>query len=225
MTALLVILMVIALVAIDATRLYLKRHRAPVGIEGCQVLAFAQANPPRGLFLDKSHTWVRVADSGEVRVGIDELLAQATGGADSVKLPDLGKKVRRGEPLATLRWRDGRSMAVPSPIDGTVITSNDALESSPGELTADPYGSGWLSALWPADHAAALKPLVVGEASKRWMDREIQRFSDFLAVRSTAVPGLAMAADGAHPAVGSARVLGDEAWQDFQREFSAVVEN
>lgn len=221
MTALLVILTVVMLVVVDAIRLYVKRHKEAVNQIGVPVLAFAQANPPRGLFLDGSHTWIRMADSGEMRVGVDELLAQALGGADRVDLPELGTKLRRGEPLATI-WKNGRKMTVASPVDGTVVTSNDTLEMMPAEVSTDPYGNGWLSTVWPIEHREALKPFTMGEAGKRWMDREVQRFSDFLAGRATGQPGLALAADGAHPAVGSASLLDDSAWKDFQKEFASV---
>jgi glycine cleavage system H protein len=224
MTALLVILTVVLLVALDATRLYLKRRKEMATHVAQPVLAFAHANPPRGLFLDGSHTWIRMSDSGEMKIGVDELLAQALGGADRVELPELGTKIRRGEPLATI-WKNGRKMTVASPIDGTVVTSNDSLEQVPGDLGADPYGSGWLTSIWPLEHREALKPFTMGEAGKRWMDREIQRLSDFLAARATGQPGLALAADGAHPAVGAVSVLEDDAWKDFQREFASVREN
>ncbi len=221
MTALLVILTVVLLVAVDATRLYLKRRRQTENHVAPPVLAFAQPNPPRGLFLDGSHTWVRLADSGEMRIGVDELFAQALGGADKVDLLNLGTKVRRGEPLAAL-WKNGRKMTVPSPVDGTVVTSNDFLENMPGELATDPYGNGWISCVWPVEHREALKPFTMGEAGKRWMEREVQRLSDFLAARVTGQPGLALAADGAHPAVGAAAHLEDDAWKEFQREFASV---
>lgn len=223
MTALLVILTLVMLVAVDATRLYLKRRKEIETHIAQPVLAFAQANPPRGLFLDGSHTWIRLSDSGEMRVGVDEVLSQALGGVDRVELPKLGTKVRRGEPMAIL-WKNGRKMTVSSPMDGTVVTSNDFLNSMPGDLAADPYGSGWLTTIWPIEHREALKLFTMGEAGKRWMDREIQRLSDFLAARVTGQPGFALAADGAHPAVGAASMLDDEAWKEFQREFASVRE-
>ena len=69
------------------------------------------------------------------------------------------------------------------------------------------------------------KVLKLGEAGKRWMEREIQRLSDFFASRVTGQPGFALAADGAHPAVGAASILGDDAWKEFQGEFASVRES
>ncbi len=223
MTALLVILTVVILVAVDAARLYLMRRKEIETRVARPILAFSPANPPRGLFLDGSHTWIRLSDSGEMRVGVDELLSQALGGADRVELPTLGTKVRRGEPMAAI-WKNGRKMTVSSPVDGTIVTSNNFLNSMPNDLGADPYGSGWLTTIWPIEHREALKPFTMGEAGKRWMDREIQRLSDFLAARVTGQPGFALAADGAHPAVGAASILEDDGWKEFQREFAAVRE-
>jgi glycine cleavage system H protein len=221
MTALLVVMTIVILVAADATLILLKRHKAAMNMTAAPVIPFASANPPKGLFLDGSHTWVRMTDSGELRVGVDELLAQALGGADRVELPKLGSQISRGQTLVRI-WRKGRRLSVPSPVDGTVVTSNSCLEQSPSEVAEDPYGSGWLSSIWPIDHREALKPMNVGESGKRWMEGEVLRFSEFLAGSSSREPGLAMAADGAHPAVGAALALGDEAWADFQKNFAGT---
>ncbi len=223
MSAMLVLVIVVLAVAADAIRLAVKRRRNKSRVAGAPVTPFVRANPPRGFFLDGGHTWIRLTDAGELRVGVDELLSQALGGADRVELPRLGTKVRRGEPLAVL-WRQGRKLAIASPVEGTIVTSNDGLDTMPGDVFTDPYGSGWLTSLWPTDHRQALNVFTLGEAGQRWMEREIHRFSEFLAAHGAGGSNLALAADGAHPAVGAALALQDESWSEFQREFASSRE-
>jgi glycine cleavage system H lipoate-binding protein len=216
MTALLVIAFVAILVSIDLGRLWLRRRREAAVRGGAPVRPFAPLMLPRGLFLDHSHTWVRLVESGEMRLGVDELLAQVTDGADRLELPAPGVTVRRGEPIATI-WRRGRRLPVPSPVSGTVVTSNHGLLQYPRDLAEDPYGAGWLTLLWPTEHREALKPLQVGEAARKFMNRELERLKEFLSVRQ----GLALA-DGAQPVVGAALHLDDKGWEEFGREFAQV---
>ncbi len=180
---------------------------------------FADLCLPRGLFLGSGHAWARLANSGELKLGVDEFLAQALGGCDSVELPEPGSKLTKGAPLATIS-RLRRRIVVPSPIDGTVVATNSTVSRVPSALNADPYGSGWLASVWPVDHAEAIKSLRVGERAFKWLEREVERFTDFLAMRTAPKLVGATIPDGARPVVGAALVLDDEAWEEFTREFT-----
>jgi glycine cleavage system H protein len=217
MTAILVVLTLVFFVSLDAFRLYLERRREARSRELAPVRPFAPVALPRGLFLDRSHTWARMTDSGALRVGIDELVTQAVGSADSIKLPLAGQPVRRGEPLATL-MRKGRRLSIPSPVDGTVVSSNTNLLRSPQLLADDAYGAGWLVSIWPVEVREALRAFSVGEAARRLLEREIQRLGDFLTLHSTPATAPALA-DGAHPIVGATSHLDERGWREFQREF------
>jgi glycine cleavage system H protein len=220
MTALLVVLTVVTIVGVDILRLWLRRRQAGAAAVA-PARAFSPVSVPRGLFLDRSHTWVRLTESGEMRVGIDELLAQALDGADKVELPKAGTELQRGQRLAVL-WRRGRKLEVVSPINGTVVAQNRSLVQLRSGLLNDPYGAGWLVAAWPTEHREALRELSVGEAGRRWLEREVGRFVDFLSARTGhATMGMALA-DGAVPATGCALALDDEAWGEFQEEFASV---
>ena len=221
MTALLVVLTVVVIVGIDVMRLWMRRRKLGEAAATQQVRPFAPVAVPRGLFIDRTHTWVRVTESGEMRVGIDELLAQAMDGADRIDLPEAGSELKRGEAMATL-WRRGRKLTVPSPIDGTVVASNRGLARLRNVLASDPYGSGWLLAAWPLEHREALKELSIGEAARRWLEREVSKFVDFLSARAgQGAMGVALA-DGAWPATGSALALDEKGWEEFQQTFAPL---
>lgn len=188
--------------------------------EAQPVRGFTDLRLPRGLFVSEGHTWSRLAGSGEFEIGIDELISQAIDGADKVELPESGADVREGEPLATV-WHRNRKLVIPSPLSGTVVTSNKTASRVPNSLAYDTYGSGWLVRLWPVDHKEALKQLRVGEDAHQWLGREVQRFSEFLAEHSTPRMVGAMAADGARPVIGAALSLDEAGWTEFGKEFAA----
>jgi len=221
MAAIIVLVSLFFFLSIEAIGLALKRRRneAP---EPSPVRAFPAVHLPQGLFLGEGHSWARLTETGELRVGADEFLAEALGGADRIELPSVGSRVRRGEPLATIT-RLGRTLVVPAPVDGTVVATNDTVDRVPAAIEADPYGSGWLASVWPVEHAEALQELRVGQRAVKWLEREIQRFTEFLARRTSPELVGATLPDGARPVIGAALALDDEAWTEFQREFTGIA--
>jgi len=180
--------------------------------------AFTPVGVPLGLFLHPGHSWAGLNISGEMRLGIDEFLAQAIGGVDRVDLPKVGTHIERGKSLVTL-WRRGRALPVLSPVSGTVVGVNRSLKRSSMAIDNDPYGAGWLAAVLPSDQRQAVSDLRVGAEAVRWLRRETQRFVDFIARQ--AAPGSigVVLADGAHPVVGAAASLDSGGWNRFTDEF------
>jgi len=61
----------------------------------------------------------------------------------SVRLPDVGEEVERGEPLGELQAaRETRELI--APVSGIVIATNADLEDQPILVNEDPYEDGWL---------------------------------------------------------------------------------
>jgi glycine cleavage system H protein len=218
MTAILVILTIVFFVALDAYKLWRERQLKETMLTRATVRPFAPLSLPRGLFLDRSHTWARLQEAGELRIGVDELLAQTLGGADRIELPAAGTALRRGQTLATI-WRDGRKLTVPSPIDGTVVATNAMAAAD--QLAADPYGAAWLVSLWPLDPREAIRPMHLGEPARRFLERELRRLVEFLSLQGSAQLGPALA-DGAHPVVGAALALDHQSWKAFQEHFASI---
>jgi len=217
MAGIIVLISVFFFLSIEAIGLVLKRRRgeetAPVTVQ-----AFSDIHLPRGLFVGEGHSWARLTESGELKLGVDEFVGQAMGGADKVELPVVGTQVAAGQPLATV-WRLGRKISIPSPVDGTVVASNETVERTPAALEADPYGAGWLVTVWPTEVTEAVKSLRVGERAHKWLENEVQRFTEFLARRMSPEMVGATLPDGARPVKGAALALDDEAWNDFEKEF------
>jgi len=173
MTAILVILMVVSIFAIDALKLYIKRRRGETPVPEA-IPAFSAVRFPKGLFLGENHAWARLTELGEMKVGLDELLTQALGYVDEVEVAPAGTQVRKGDHLATIT-RLGHKVEVTSPLDGTVVAVNDNVINEPYGVHQDPYGRGWLATVWPTEHTEALRDLKVGDRASAWLGHEIQR--------------------------------------------------
>jgi glycine cleavage system H lipoate-binding protein len=216
MTALLVIAIIVLFVAIDGIRIYIRKSAA-----SSQTVplfkAFRNLETPLGIFFDRSHTWARLNDSGEFRIGADELVLQAVKDISKIELAVSGTQVQRGQKIGTVTAK-GKRFDVRSPISGTVISQNENAVSNPSSLHEDPYFGGWLVKIWPTEAKEGIKNLMLGESAKKWMEREMQRFTDFLAQRATPALGEALA-DGAKPVMGALNFLDERGWKDFEDEF------
>jgi len=220
MTAILVILMVVSIFAIDALKLYIKRRRGETPVPEA-IPAFSAVRFPKGLFLGENHAWARLTELGEMKVGLDELLTQALGYVDEVEVAPAGTQVRKGDHLATIT-RLGHKVEVTSPLDGTVVAVNDNVINEPYGVHQDPYGRGWLATVWPTEHTEALRDLKVGERDSARLGHAIQRFTDFLTARTSPELVGALAADGAHPLIGAACSLDEAGWEAFEKEFARI---
>lgn len=219
MTVIIVAISVLLFVSIEAIGLLLRRRGPQVQPEN--VRAFAPVHAPKGVFLSPGHSWALLTQTGELRLGVDELLAQALGGADRVELPKPGTPLRKGEPMAKIH-RLSRTFTVSSPVDGTVVAVNETLRHGPVPLDADPYGAFWFVSAVPVEHTEALAALKVGNRAVQWLQSEVQRFTEFLAARlAPQASGVALA-DGARPVVGAALALDEAAFQQFEQEFASV---
>jgi glycine cleavage system H lipoate-binding protein len=168
---------------------------------------------PGGVFLDPGHAWLQIGRDGRVRVGIDDFLAGALGRPERLDLPRVGDRLERGDPLLKVT-AGGRSLVVPSPVQGQVLGINSELLTAPWMLTHDPYALGQVATLWCRDHQAAIAPLRLGSAALAWMRRELQALVDLLGSSSAApVPLLA---DGALPRRGALTHLDQRGWELFQ---------
>lgn len=103
------------------------------------------ASIPEELRYSAEHEWVEgdpVAGS-TVTVGITAHAADALGDVVFVEAPAVGDAVTAGQVCGELESTKAVSELY-SPVTGTVVAVNDALESAPEQINAEPYGSGWI---------------------------------------------------------------------------------
>lgn len=96
-----------------------------------------------GLAYTAEHEWVRVESDGTAVFGITEFAAHALGDIVYVTMPAAGESLSAGATCGEVESTKSVS-DIYAPVDGSVLERNDALDSSPETINADPYGAGWL---------------------------------------------------------------------------------
>src|ERR1019366_7254677 len=98
---------------------------------------------PANLRYHPGHTWALSESPSLVRVGMDDFASKLVGKLESITLPQRGQWIRQGQKMCTLQ-RDGCTVDMVSPIEGTVSNINQAVARDPKLALRDPYGEGWL---------------------------------------------------------------------------------
>ena len=99
---------------------------------------------PKDLRFTKDHEWVRVSNDPQVvEVGITDYAQGELGDVVFVELPKTGATYGQKAVLGTneavkaVADRD-------SPVAGSIVEANTALEKDPALGNRDPYGDGWM---------------------------------------------------------------------------------
>lgn len=93
----------------------------------------------KGLYYSKDHEWVRTED-GKAYIGITDYAQNSMGGIVFVEAPKKGKAVTRGQVLGVVESVKAAS-DIYSPVSGTVLDINEALDNNPELLNECPYDS------------------------------------------------------------------------------------
>lgn len=90
----------------------------------------------------ETHEWVEVKGT-KGTVGVSQFAQKELGDIVYVELPQVGKAVRQGEPVAVLESTKAAA-DVYSPVSGTILEVNEQLKNSPELINHNPENSGWL---------------------------------------------------------------------------------
>jgi glycine cleavage system H protein len=104
---------------------------------------------PQDLKYTDSHEWVRWESDGSATVGITDFAQESLGDLVFVELPEVGRGVKAGDSCAVVESVKAAS-DVYAPIDGEVLSVNQALADQPELINADAF-SAWLFRLRPLD--------------------------------------------------------------------------
>ena len=97
---------------------------------------------PDTLQYTEEHEWI-VEQRGVYIIGITEYAVEELGEITFVELPELGKRLERGEDAAVIESVKAAS-DVFAPVTGIVAEVNDVLDMEPDLINRDPYGKGWI---------------------------------------------------------------------------------
>jgi len=96
-------------------------------------------------YYTKDHEWVKV-DGDEAIIGISIYAAKELGDITYVELPREGSDVIVGDTIGVVESVKAAS-DVYSPISGTVLSVNKALDDDPGIINHSPEEKGWICKL------------------------------------------------------------------------------
>ncbi|MBL8147892.1 MAG: glycine cleavage system protein GcvH [Anaerolineae bacterium] len=100
----------------------------------------------------KTDEWLRLEGSS-AEVGLSDYAQDALNDIVFVELPKVGAAVTAGEAFGVVESVKAAS-DLTAPVSGTVSAVNAALESSPEQINADPYGA-WIIKIAVTDASAA----------------------------------------------------------------------
>jgi glycine cleavage system H protein len=99
----------------------------------------------------RDHEWVQL-DGDTATVGITQYAAEQLGDVVFVELPEVGRKVKKGDGAAVVESVKAAS-DVYSPLSGEVVETNGGLTDNPGAVNEAPEGGGWFMKIRIADKA------------------------------------------------------------------------
>ncbi|MGO9085002.1 MAG: glycine cleavage system protein H [Candidatus Sulfotelmatobacter sp.] len=179
---------------------------APALVSGFQV--------PENLRYHAGHTWALSESRDLVRVGMDDFASKLVGKIDSITLPQRGRWVRQGQKIWTI-FRDGKSVDMISPIEGTVSDINEAAMKDPELARKDPYGEGWLVTVQAPDTKTNFRNLFGGMLARVWTEESALR----LRKRMPIAMASALAQDGGVAVDDITQHLPDLDWGTLTKEF------
>ena len=100
-------------------------------------------------FMD-THEWGRLDADGLVTVGISDHAQHELGDVVFVELPEVDTEVAARDEVAVVESVKAAS-DIFSPVSGTVVAINEALEEAPEVVNDSPYGDGWFFKIIPSD--------------------------------------------------------------------------
>lgn len=115
-----------------------------------------------GLKYSESHEWVKVEGNIAV-IGVSDFAQAEMGDITYVDMPDVDEAVEAGEEFGALESVKASSELI-SPVSGTVVEVNEALEDAPEMVNEDAYGA-WIIKVEMSD-ASELDALMDAAAYK-----------------------------------------------------------
>jgi len=105
---------------------------------------------PSDRFYSKDHEWIKDLGDGTALIGITDYAQEMLTDIVFVELPEPGKKIAAGEPLAVVESVKSVS-DVYAPVGCEVVEVNTELEGAPELINSDAFGAGWIAAVRPDD--------------------------------------------------------------------------
>jgi glycine cleavage system H protein len=168
---------------------------------------------PENLRYHPGHTWALSESPSLVRVGLDDFASKLIGKVERATLPQRGQWIRQGQKIASF-FRNGASVDIVSPIEGSISDVNDNVARDPKLSRNDPYGEGWLVTVQSPDAKTNFRNLLSGSVARFWTQESAGRLQS----RMPSFAG-ALAQDGGVAVDNLADQIPDAEWSAIAKEF------
>ncbi|MBU2646472.1 glycine cleavage system protein H [bacterium] len=168
---------------------------------------------PQGYYYHRGHTWVKLEENSEVRIGIDDFAYSLLGPPDRIEVPLIGKTVDQNRPEILL-IRGENQVQLQSPVSGIVTAINSHLRENAADAYEHPYTDGWLMRVHVPGLRENLKQLMLGSEIKDSVKKQIDLL--FEIIERDVQP---LAADGGHLKRDIYGALPQLGWEQLTRTF------
>ncbi len=115
---------------------------------------------PADRYYSDAGVWLKIDGLG-ARLGVSDFVQQSSGDVAFAKVKAAGTKLRPGQEFAEVETVKV-NVSIPSPVHGSIVEINPALEEASELINQDPYENGWLAIIeladWENDRASLLSP-------------------------------------------------------------------
>ena len=129
---------------------------------------------PQGFYLHQGHTWIKLEEGGEARIGLDDFALRLFGPPDRFESPLVGKEIRQNRPDIKMK-RGSNTGAIQSPLSGVVTAVNPRLRTRGSLANSNPYADGWIARIHAPGLRQELKNLMIGNEATDFLRDEVQR--------------------------------------------------
>lgn len=131
-------------------------------------------------FVHPGHSWIKILNKDQVKIGIDDIVAIALGYIDEVILPIPGEMIKRGVSCGQVIQFE-HIFSIISPVSGQILEINEELAKFPNRLTLDPLNKGWMIVIKHDNLKQDIKFCRTGDALMAWYLKEFKWFESLLA--------------------------------------------
>jgi glycine cleavage system H protein len=124
-------------------------------------------------FYNREGVWAK-PEGERIRIGLSDYLQQRSGDIAFAEVKSQGTVVSFGDEVVVIETIKV-NIGLTSPVIGKLVEVNPALETAPEIINQDPYGSGWLAVIEPADWGTDRDRLLDPQAYFNQMKAEAER--------------------------------------------------
>jgi len=132
-----------------------------------------QFSIPGGVFISEGHCWLSLDEDGTAKIGVDDFAKKVIGRIDEIDLPNLGRKIKKGEALFSLK--QGK-MTIPffAPASGKIVKINSQLLDHMDILEMSCYDKSWICKVDTDNIDDDVKDLKIGKTAVLFFQDEIK---------------------------------------------------